>query len=606
MPNGGLFAYIFERRSAAIAWVNNRWLERKERAELIAELTEIVDVMGANIASLMDDDLTELDGYASELERLSRIHRAEVDLMYFAWEYFSEKGNPENLGNWDGFDLDSPEDAAQFHQEICAIINVVSTEVLNKKVAVAAPRGHGKSTYLSKGAPLREVVYRKRKYIIVLSETPLVASGNIAWISGQLKTNKKLRDDFGPLLNPKGNDKDNSMEFIAYEEHGEEKRDLTLVQAASTGGAIRGRNWNGVRPDLIICDDLEDARPGGNAATKEQREKLKEWFSSSVLPLGDPKGKRTAFIYMGTIVHNESLLNEVIKNNSEFEATLYSAIIEEPERMDMWEKCRAIFNDDNLDKKERREQAIAYYEENREEMERGAMVLWQEAQPILRLFLWKWTYGSKAFNTEYQNKPRDEENQIFVIEELRKYDESDLLDAHGYPVPLDYYAFWDIATGKSKRSDYNAIVTIARDRRTGVIYTVDTWAKKCQAHEALKVAAEKIAYYGHKIFAVETIGAGHDFYRQLQELLMKEKIYGTKLKPIAHHGAKKEERIESLEPLCESGFLRFLKHQRLLFDQMEQFPSGTHDDLPDALAGAVDLAGGTRRRRTYHTKPSGL
>ncbi|MGM0904253.1 MAG: phage terminase large subunit [Bacillota bacterium] len=589
-----------------MAWVNERWVGRKERGELIAELGEVVNAMGDGIASLDDNDLLELDGYMSELERLKRIHRAEVDLMYFAWEYFSEKGNPDNLGNWDGFDLESPEDAADFHQDICAIINVVSTDVLNKKVAVAAPRGHGKSTYLSKAAPLREVVYRKRKYIMVISETPIVAAGNIDWIGGQLKTNAKLRADFGPLLNPKGNDKDNSTEFIAYEEVNGIKRDLTLVQAASTGGAIRGRNWNGVRPDLIICDDLEDARPGGNAATKEQREKLKEWFASSVLPLGDPKGKRTAFIYMGTIVHNESLLNDVINNNSEFESTLYSAIIEEPERMDLWEQCRNIYNDAELPKKERREQAIAFYEENREEMDRGVEVLWQEAQPILRLYLWKWTYGSKAFNTEYQNRPRDEENQIFVIESLRMFDESDLYDANGYEQPLEYYAFWDVAMGKSKRSDYNAIITIARNRVTGVIYVVDTWAKKCQAHEALKVAAEKIREFRHKVFAVETIGAGHDFYRQLQELLAKEKIYGTKLKPISHHGSKKEERIESLEPLCESGFLRFKRNQRLLFDQMEQFPSGTHDDLIDATAGAVDLAGGTRRRRIFHNKPKGV
>jgi predicted phage terminase large subunit-like protein len=557
-------------------------------------------------AVLTDDELFEIDRLITSLQRLERIHRAEVDLMFFSWCYFSEAGNPGNNGNWDGFDLAQPEDAAEFHQNICGIINVVSTVTLNKKVAVAAPRGHGKSTYLSKAAPLREVVFRKRKYIIVLSETPLVAAGNIAWISGQLKTNAKLREDFGPLLNPKGNDKDNSMEFIAYEEVAGVKRDLTLVQAASTGGAIRGRNWNGVRPDLIICDDLEDARPGGNAATKEQREKLKEWFASSVLPLGDPKGKRTAFIYMGTIVHNESLLNDVINNNSEFEATLYSAIIEEPERMDLWEACRAVFNDDSLDKKERRTKAIEFYEANREDMDRGAKVLWEEAQPILRLYLWKWTYGSKAFNTEYQNKPRDEENAVFIIEDLRKYDESDLFDQHGFLLPLEFYGFWDIATGKSKRSDYNAIVTIARDRRNGVIYVADAWAKKCTMAEALKVAADKIEEFGHKIFGVETIGAGHDAHRQLQELLMKRKVYGTKLKPISHHGAKKDERIESLQPLCESGFLRFQKNQRLLFDQMEQFPTGTHDDLPDSLAGAVDLAGGTRRRRTYHRKPAGL
>jgi predicted phage terminase large subunit-like protein len=597
--------FILRKETVLIAWVDGNWLKRNDREELIVKTRTIIDMM-LERKMLDTTEKERVTDYLRQLARLERIHRAEVDLMYFCWEYFSENGNPENLGNWDGFDLSKPEDAAQFHREICDIIDDISNVNTNGKVAVAAPRSHGKSTYLSRATPLREVIYRKRNYVMIISETPNVAAANLSWISGQLKTNAKLREDFGPLLNPKGNEKDNSLEFIAWEERGEEKRDLALVQAASTGGAIRGRNWNGTRPDLIICDDLEDARAGGNASTKEQREKLKEWFSSSVIPLGDAKGKRTAFIYMGTVVHAESNLNHVIHNDPEFESTLYSAILEEPERMDLWEECRNIYNDINLDKKERQEKAFQFYEANREEMDEGVKVLWEEAQPIWRLYTWKWNRGSKAFNTEYQNKPRDEDNAIFIIEDLRKYDESDLYDPNGYPLPFEYYGFWDIATGKSKRSDYNAIVTIARNRKNGVIYVVDAWAKKCPMHEALKVAAEKIEYYGHKIFGVETIGAGHDAHRQLQELLMKTKIYGTKLKPISHHGAKKDERIESLQPLCESGFLRFQKNQRLLFDQMEQFPTGTHDDLPDSLAGAVDLAGGTRRRRTYHRKPAGL
>jgi predicted phage terminase large subunit-like protein len=162
-----------------------------------------------------------------------------------------------------------------------------------------------------------------------------------------------------------------------------------------------------------------------------------------------------------------------------------------------------------------------------------------------------------------------------------------------------------MAFGKSRRSDYNAIVTVARNRMTGVIYVIDTWAKKCQAHEALEVAVEKIKEFGHNIFGVETVQAQHDLFRQLRERLMKEGIYGTKLKPIVSR-TKKEERITALEPLVESGFLRFKKDQRLLFEQMEQFPTGTHDDLPDALAGAVELIGGTRRRRIFHRKPPGL
>jgi predicted phage terminase large subunit-like protein len=590
-----------------MAWVNGEWINRQARAELIDNLEQLVAEYEKRLDSLSPDELEELAVYVDELERLKRIHRAEVDLLYFAWEYFSEVRNPGNSGNWDGFDIERVEDAPQFHKEICAIIDDVSERERNAKVAVAAPRSHAKSSYLSKANPLREIVYRKRKYIIIISETPSVATANLEWLANQLKGNEKLRRDFGPLLSPKQqmNPRDNSTEFIAWEDRGEgvAPKQLTLVQAASTGQALRGRNWNGTRPDMVICDDLEDLR--SNAGTKEQREKLADWFSSVVMPLGDPKGKKTAFIYMGTVVHAESLLNNVIKHRADFKSKKYKALIQEPDRMDLWEKCRSIYTDENLTTHERAEKAWQFYEQHKEEMDRGAVVLWPEVQPLWKLMTWKWDNGSKAFNTEYQNEPLDEESQIFRPDEFRLFDESDLFDANGRPLPLEFAAYWDMAFGKSRRSDYNAIVTVARNRMTGVIYVIDTWAKKCQAHEALEVAVEKIKEFGHNIFGVETVQAQHDLFRQLRERLMKEGIYGTKLKPIVSR-TKKEERITALEPLVESGFLRFKKDQRLLFEQMEQFPTGTHDDLPDALAGAVELIGGTRRRRIFHRKPAGL
>ncbi|MEM5613171.1 hypothetical protein AAHB63_34495 [Bacillus thuringiensis] len=71
----------------------------------------------------------------------------------------------------DGYDLDNiTEYAPNFHDEICEIMNVVSNEEINKRVAVAAPRSHAKSSYLSKAFPIHEICYRKRAYIILISK----------------------------------------------------------------------------------------------------------------------------------------------------------------------------------------------------------------------------------------------------------------------------------------------------------------------------------------------------------------------------------------------------------------------------------------------------
>ncbi|MFD2702777.1 phage terminase large subunit [Paenibacillus shunpengii] len=559
--------------------------------------------MTANLDSLTSEEETELIALIEEADRLIRINESEVDLIAFALEYFSEAKNPGNAGNWDGFDITDVAEAPDFHREIAVIMDDVSNVVMNDKVAVAAPRSHAKSTYLSKAFPLREIVYRKRKYEIIISETPAVSTGNLEWIANQLKSNEKLRRDFGPLLHPKQqmNPKDNTTEFVAWEPlpNGGQKQ-LTKVEAASSNQALRGRNWNGVRPDLIICDDLEDKR---NTNTPQLRQEMRDWFSQTVVPLGDPKGKRTAFVYMGTVVHAESLLRTVMKR-SDFRSQLYKALIQEPERLDLWEKCREIYL--NPDIPDRVEAAIKFYTENREDMDKGTIVLWPEAQPIWKLMTWKWDNGSKAFNTEYQNTPIDEESAIFHPDNFRYYDESDLLDENGKIIPLDLFAFWDIAQGKSSRSDYNAIVTIGKNRKTGVMYVLEAWAKKCPSHIALEEAFELIKRNHYKSFGVETVGAQHDMYRQLREKVLKEGYGSTRIKPIVTR-KRKSERIESLEPLVESGFLRFNRSHRLLLEQMEQFPSGTHDDLPDSLAGVVELAGGIGRQgRTWNRKPKGL
>ena len=49
----------------------------------------------------------------------------------------------------------------------------------------------------------------------------------------------------------------------------------------------------------------------------------------------------------------------------------------------------------------------------------------------------------------------------------------------------------------------------------------------------------------------------------------------------------KELRIQKLSPLIENGLIRFRRNQKLLIDQLIEFPKGAHDDLPDALEMAV-------------------
>nr|WP_244513646.1 phage terminase large subunit [Oceanobacillus limi] len=574
-----------------IAWVDGRWLERKERRELIGVYDDYIAMLDdkyPDIDAMPSEVIADYMEKANELDRLRRIDRCEDDNLQFAIEYFSEAMNPGNDGNWEGFDISDKSQSPEFHKEITDIMNEVSTDKVNAKVAVAAPRSHAKSTYLSKGFPVHEVVYRKRKYTIIISETPTVSIGNMEWIRNQLKYNEKLRNDFGPLLSPKdqSNITDKSDAFIAWYQDGDRRRQIALVEAASTGQALRGRNWNGSRPDLIVCDDLEDARPGGNASTPEQRSKLRDWFSQTVVPLGDPKGEKTAIVYMGTTVHWEALLMNVLYKRSDFESKVYRAIIEFPKRSDLWEECREIYTDRENPK--RKDEAEAFYKKHEKEMLEGSKVLWEDVQPLFKLMKWKWDNGSKAFNTEYMNNPVDEESMIFNPETFTYWDEkfpNQTFDHKSYTIAFGI----DFALGK-QRGDYSAISVVAKHKETGTIYVVDSYGDRIKPDGFIEEIVKYVNKWQPDIISVEAQFAQEFFGIILSERLEAEGYPAkTRLKKI-YQRSRKELRIETMLPYIENKTIQFSRRHHLLLEQFERYGQGSHDDLPDSLEMAVSAS----------------
>ena len=527
------------------------------------------------------------------LEKTYRICRSAYDVLFFAYEYFSDDRNPENDSNLIPAGC-SPENAPDVHKELCLMLDGIAWDNHSGKVCYSMPRGHAKSTFVSNVFPIHQCYFDcatdgGRKYILIISETEDLSTKFVEYINSQLKFNKKLREDLGVIMNESkfDNKKDTGMEFVTTKG--------TMVRAAGMGKALRGARNGAYRPDLVILDDLESM---ANTNTKELREKNLHWYNSVIEPIG-VEG-RTAFLYVGTLVHGNGLLPDIL-TRIDYESRKYAAIVQEPDNMELWMHYCEIL-DDKTDE-EREAKADAFYEENREEMDKGWKTLWSR-WTYSALMKKKSTLGTKAFNSEYMNIAYDPDSQIFNEDNIIFFDDRDLIDQWGRRIPLDVYGFWDLAVGKgNKRDDYNAVVIIGRDKLTGVMYVLDAWSAKVPAHKALAVAEQKIAEWQPKLFGVETIQMQYEFYRQLQENIMKHGLYYTRLKA-CNPKAKKEDRIQILEPLFETGYLRLKRSQRLLLEQLLVFPQGEHDDLPDALASAVDLAGKTRQR-THYIKPEG-
>lgn len=563
----------------------------------VKDIKKTVALLDGNIKELTEEitdleweedyeGLTEVYSEIKEKQQVYRIMRGYYDVLYFAYEYFSDDKNPTNETNLIPEDV-SIKDAPDFHKELCSKLDEVVENPI-KKIGWGAPRGHAKSAYLTNIYPVHAVVYQTKQYIIVLSETKDMAVDFIEFISTNLKMNPKINEDFGEVLskNSRHNQQDNNEEFVSHSD--------IKVQASSIGGQLRGSRFRNARPDLIICDDLES---GKNTNTEELREKNLHWFNSTIEPIGTPD--KTAFIYMGTLVHGQGLLPNVL-NRPEYDSAIYSSVVDEPERTDLWDAFENILND--VENSNRAVEAKSFYQKNKEEMDRGVKVLWEDRFSYIDLMIKKADIGSRAFASEYLNVPSDEDSAVFQEEYLEYFEDNQIYESGRLSNVYTLYAFWDIAMGKNKRSDYNAIVVIAKHKRSGVIYVLEAWAKKCRPHEAMNKAVDIIKQYSPAVFGVETINAQFEFYTQLQKRATQEGLFRTRIKAV-NPKTKKEQRIEALEPLFEQGYIRIRRTQRLLKEMILQYPNHTHDDLPDCLSGAMELSR-FRKRRAFR-KPDG-
>lgn len=564
-----------------MAYLNGIWYDRPDRQIEIDKRREIVAEYNrlAAAGELTEYDVDQWEIIDEELTKLERVHRAEHDLLYFTYEYFSDERNPDNESNLipAGQTLDN---AADFHRTLCSLLDDIVIGKLESNVAWSVGRRHAKTAYLSNSFLCHQVVYRLQKYIVEVSETTDVAGDFIKWTVNQLKFNAKLREDFGELLHakPSMNEVDNKYEFVTSSG--------TKVEAKGIGTQMRGLRHLSDRPGLFILDDLESQE---NTNTPEMRKKNLHWFRSEML---EALGFGGICVYMGTIVHYDSLLNHVLTQRKDFVSRKFPAILSWSEREDLWEKWRTLYNEDRPDAKDR---ADAFYEENKDEMLRGTEVLW----PIYsyKYFMEKLeSMGARAFNQEYLGNPVDEESQIFNPEEFSYYTDEDMRNLN-----LDFYCGVDFAMGKEK-GDYSAIITLGRNRDTGVCYVVDVFLKRVHPDVLLSEVAERAVRYQYDVIAVEAQQAQEWFAHKLGDEL-RARGYPThrRLKEIKQR-MRKALRIESLLPDIQNGRIRFKKDQRLLIEMFEMYPNHNHDDGPDALHMAFDAA--KQRRKTLMPKPA--
>jgi len=170
------------------------------------------------------------------------------------------------------------------------------------QVSLVAPREHAKSTGFTFVYCLAELCFRTSDYIILVSSTEEFAAEQLSNIREELLENEDLREEFGVV----GLEKDSTTDIIIVFDDGHRAR----VLARGSEQRIRGRLWRGKRPNLLLCDDMEDDEQVEN---RERRGKFRRWFFRAAKQALGRGGKARAH---GTILHEDSLLARLQKNKT--------------------------------------------------------------------------------------------------------------------------------------------------------------------------------------------------------------------------------------------------------------------------------------------------
>lgn len=535
--------------------------DKEELKRLLHETQEVLNKEGTSKDTISKTTRKEylkwLDGYTSELketihsnatlpsnQRDERIQRQRTNFHFFRTIYFPHY-----------YFLPGKSDLQEHLETIYQ--NIVSTKE-GTKHALAAPRGHGKSTDVSLVFPIWCIVNNFKHFITIFSDAIELTETLIEAIKAELSDNDNLKADFPDAT---GIGKVWKVGDIVTQNG-------IRIKGFGSGKRVRGIKHGVHRPDLVIVDDLENDE---NVRSRIQRDKTEAWMDEAVANLGSVDGSMD-ILYIGTILHRDSVLARKLKLQF-WNPAIFRAIITFPHRMDLWEDYGRIYTTQGLEK------ATAYYYANKPIMDNGATVLWGDAVPLDKLMR-KRIESPRAFTKEMQNTP-DQANKVFKLETFTFY------TYHPALREMEIYGYCDPA-GDTEKSDFTNITIFGVDKKSNVGYVLESY----NAVIGSKQITQKIAYYQNKYkckkFGFELNGGQFHLKPFILEEAFKQGIH-MPLKGV-NNTDNKMERIAELELVIENGQIVFHKDNAILLQQLDDFPEGKNDDAPDGLVCVYRLS----------------
>lgn len=427
-----------------------------------------------------------------------------------------------------------------FSQEHKRIFDAIDSG--HQKIAIAAPRGIGKTT-IARAIAGREILLRGVQFVTFISNSATSAEMQTENLKVELleQTVKKLFKDI--RIND-ASDFEESFSKKTWVAYGN-----TLVLPRGAGQQIRGLNWRGHRPQLFIIDDLEDSE---EVLNELNRQKLKNWFYSDLMKSVNRYKNDWRFIYIDTVKHQASLLTELLEASD-------------------WHGERISLCDDN-------------YNSNFPEY-----MTTEEVKREVEIHREQGTLD--VFYMEMMNNPNAIEDAVFKTSYFKYYKETDedfIQDAKD----LETAIIVDYAKTVKLHSAESAIICVSWNRRTHKIYIRDLRAEKLHPEELISGAIDMAIRWRARILAIEVTGLEEFITHPVKNALAAHKHPFVRTIDFVELRArkKKEERIAALAFYYRKGEIYHNGNVTgPLEAQLLSFPRARRFDAMDAEAYLIEL-----------------
>ena len=419
--------------------------------------------------------------------------------------------------------------SAPFHKEMFKL----SEDESIKNLIMLSFRGSAKSTIMTLSYPIWAIMGKQqKKFVIIVGQTQRQARYFLGNIKRELESNELLRSDFGP--------------FEEQDEWGSYSLVIpwynARIAAVSMEQTIRSLRHKEHRPDLILCDDIENL---DSVRNRENRDKIYNWITGEIIPAGD---FNTRAIFIGNLLHEDSLLMRMIDRIKE-------------KKLDGVFKKIPLINKQNLivwpGKFKTKEDV------EREKRKIGNEIAWQR-EYLLRIVPDDGQIVHKKWIQYYDKLPETRNNENFR------------------------FTLTGIDLAISPKGDFTAMVSAnvyGEDRENLKIYILpNPINKRMEFSETIKVAMELSTTLGNgektKLF-IENISYQDASVQELKRLNFPAEGFNV-------HGKSKGARLAVASHTVQNGTVFFpRKGCELLIDQLINFGIAKYDDLADAFVITV-------------------